>query len=464
MINPKYLASALSVILGVWISQMSPPPGLDAKTMCALGITAWAVGWWVTEIIPEYVTGLLMCILWAACKCVPFGTAFYSFSTSGWWITIGAFALGGIAGKTGLLKRIALWVLKLFPASFTGQVWGLIGAGMIISPLIPSMNAKATLSTPIALSISDELGMARKSPGANGLFGACYVGFIIMGHMFMSGSFGHYVLVGMLPEGYKTVTWLEWLLWALPWGIVTMCGLGLFIVFAYKPKEKITLPKGYSDEQLAKLGPMSKNERICLWVLSGTLVLWMTESLHRISAGEVAVAAMCVLLMLKVMDRNDFKNGVEWPAVVFVGTVLNVAAVIQALKVDKWLGTEFKALFGNVAGEPTLLIITMILAVCVVKFIILSLVSASTMFVLVLPPIMLNFGIHPWIACIVPFAAGNIWYLSYMNPIYLCAHFSTRGEMANHSSMVKLCAAYTVLCIVGFIASIPYWRMLGLLE
>jgi DASS family divalent anion:Na+ symporter len=460
----KRAASVLFVILGVWISQTPPPVGLDVKAMYALGITVWAVGWWITKIIPEYVTGLLMCILWTTLKCVPFKTAFFNFSTSGWWIMVGAFALGVAAGKTGLLKRVSLWVITLFPATFTGQVWGLIGAGTIISPLIPSMNAKSILSAPIALGISDRLGMARKSSGANGLFGACYVGFVIMGHMFMSGSFGHYVLAGMLPEGYKTITWLEWLLWSLPWGIVTMLGMGFFIVFAYKPKEKNALPKEYSEEQLPSPGPMSKDEKTCLWVLIGTLLLWMTESFHNVSAGEVAIFAMCALLIFKVINHDDFKNGVEWPTLIFIGTLLNMASVFQALSIDKWLGTELKPLFIHVAGEPTLLVITLVLSVCLIKFIMLSLIASATIFVLILPPVMINFGIHPWITCMIAFAAGNIWYLSYMNPIYLCAHLGVKGEMAHHNSMVKLSAVYTMLCIAGFIVSIPYWRMLGLIK
>lgn len=192
--------SFLFIPLGVWIAFITSPDGLSPQTMKALGITVWAVGWWITQIVPEYVTGLLMCVFWAATKCVPFQTAFATFSTSGWWIMVGAFALGAVAGKTGLLKRISLCVLHLFPASFAGQVWGLIASGTVISPLIPSINAKATLSTPIALSISDELDMERKKAGACGLFGACYVGFVLAGHMFMSGSFTHYVLVVCSPR------------------------------------------------------------------------------------------------------------------------------------------------------------------------------------------------------------------------------------------------------------------------
>ena len=76
--------SFLFIPLGIWIAFITPPDGLSPQTMKALGITVWAVGWWITQIVPEYVTGLLMCVFWAATKCVPFQTAFATFSTSGW--------------------------------------------------------------------------------------------------------------------------------------------------------------------------------------------------------------------------------------------------------------------------------------------------------------------------------------------------------------------------------------------
>jgi len=51
-----------------------------------------------------------------------------------------------------------------------------------------------------------------------------------------------------------------------------------------------------------------------------------------------------------------------------------------------------------------------------------------------------------------------------MNSIYLCAHFGTQGKMARHGAMIKLSAAYTAICIVAFLISIPYWKMLGLIK
>ena len=424
--------SFLFIPLGVWIAFITSPDGLSPQTMKALGITVWAVGWWITQIVPEYVTGLLMCVFWAATKCVPFQTAFATFSTSGWWIMVGAFALGAVAGKTGLLKRISLCVLHLFPASFAGQVWGLIASGTVISPLIPSINAKATLSTPIALSISDE----RKKAGACGLFGACYVGFVLAGHMFMSGSFTHYVLVGMLPPEYRGVTWLDWLLWSLPWGLVMLFGMGLYIIWAYKPSKSVRLTKDNVAEQIRNLGPLSREERITLWTLIITLLLWMTEAWHGISSGEV----------------------------VYVGSILNLAAVIQALHVDRWLGVALKPYLLSVVGSPASLIVAIILGMCVIRLLIVSISSAAAIFVLIFPPLLIPLGMNPWIVCMVAFAGGDIWYLKYMNAFYLCADLGTEGKMANHRSMIKLSAAYMVICTLGFIVSIPFWRMFGLLQ
>jgi hypothetical protein len=117
-----------------------------------------------------------------------------------------------------------------------------------------------------------------------------------------------------------------------------------------------------------------------------------------------------------------------------------------------------------VISEPALFIVTLVVVASLVKLVIVSLTSASAIFVLILPPIMIAHGMNPWIACMVTFAGSDIWYLSYMNSIYLCAHFGTQGKMARHGAMIKLSAAYTAICIVAFLISIPYWKMLGLIK
>ncbi len=459
----RIIGSVAAIAIAVYVANLPPPPGLTTQAMYALGITICAVGWWMSQIVPEYVTGLMMCTLWVAFGTVPFDKAFYNFSTSGWWIMVGAFGLGAVAGRVGLLKRISLWVLSMVPPTFKGQVLGLVGSGILIGPLVPSMNAKAALASPMALAISDSLGLPRKSEAAAGMLGACYLGYVIMGHVFLSGSFSHYALIAALPKAYQNISWMDWLFWSLPWGIVVCVGMTAAILFFYSPKEKVTLPANYGKEQLALLGPMTKDEKIVLAVLVGALLMWMTEGFHRINSGVVAVSAMCTLLGLRTMTNNDFKSGIEWPAVMLIGSVFNMASVIGFLKIDKYLGSLLGPFLDSVIRQPVLFVVFMAVAVYCLKFLLTNMTSMSVMFAMIFAPLLAPLGINPWIVIFVTFCAGGIWILRYTNTIYMCAHFGTQDQMATHGSMVKLTFVYMGLIIVGAVVSIPYWKMLGLM-
>jgi len=459
----KYAVAILSIIAGYSISQITPPEGLTPQAMTAIGVLVFAVGWWICQIVPEYVTGILMCTFWAATKSVKFSVAFSTFAGTGWWMMVGAFALGAVAGRTGLLRRISLYVLTLFPATFKGQVLGLMGAGTVISPLVPSMNAKSALSAPLALAISDSLGAERKSPAASGLMAACYTGFVLMGHIFLSGSFSHYMLISILPEQYKNVSWFDWFLWALPWGVVAFTGLALYIFWAYKPEKPLTLPKGYGRKELERIGPMTKDEKIVLAVILCALLGWMTSFIHHVSGAVIAVLAMCVLLGVKTMTKEDFKSRIEWPAIFLIGCVFNMARVVKALNIDTWLTDALKPIMGMVMTNTFTMIVSIVVVIILIRFLITNMTSGSIIVAIVMMPSVMAAGINPWIVIFVAFTAANLFFFKYMNTIYLCAQFTTHGEMSDHWPMAKFCMAFTVISTIGFLVSVPFWKMFGLM-
>ncbi|MDR2573713.1 MAG: anion permease [Desulfovibrio sp.] len=463
----KLIASAVAVLLGVWIGVQPPPEGLTVTTMYGIGIAVWGVLWWVTGIIPDYITGLLMCTLWAAFGSVTFPQAFTSFSRPVWWLVIVAFAIGSMAQKVGLLNRIALYVLKVFPSSYKGQIWGILSAGFIISPLIPSVNGKAALSAPIGLAISDTLGMERKSKGCCGILAACLTGFYQSSSCFLSGTSNNYLLLGIIggyAAGAGDVSWLAWLGRAAVFAAVLFFGMGLFITTAFKPEGDVRLPAGYSDECLKKLGPMSRDERITLTVMLLILLMWMTEPLHKINAGIVGVTGICLLGALGVMTRKDFLSGIDWPSVMFIGTLLNMASVVGVLKIDKYLGDVLKPVLSVLVTNPYMLVAALILVVTVLKFGIVSLATSTVIVIFAFMPAAIAINVDPWIVAFIVWASCQIFVLPYMNSAYLCAHYATKGEMADHAIMSKQSVFFTALCIVGAFASIPFWQMLGLIN
>ena len=80
---------------------------------------------------------------------IPSKTMLAAFSESSVWLLLSSFALSLGISKSGLLKRISLYILKIFPGNFPGQALGLITVGTVIGPFIPNLSAKSAILAPL---------------------------------------------------------------------------------------------------------------------------------------------------------------------------------------------------------------------------------------------------------------------------------------------------------------------------
>ena len=82
-----------------------------------------------------------MCLL-PILKITTFAGAFSAWSGSTLWLVIMVFALSVGIANSGLLTRIALKMLSLFPATYKGAVTALMATSVVLGPLVPSLSAK----------------------------------------------------------------------------------------------------------------------------------------------------------------------------------------------------------------------------------------------------------------------------------------------------------------------------------
>ncbi|HUJ26357.1 MAG TPA: SLC13 family permease, partial [Myxococcales bacterium] len=405
----RWIGAGLCTAFAIYIAFLRPPEGLNRAALGASAVLIWAVSFWILDVMPEYIVGMLMCTFWSVFKIVPFDKAFANFSSSNWWIMVGAFGLGAAATKSGLLRRIALRILKACPPTFMGQSLGLLGAGTVLSPLVPSASARSALASPIALAISDSLGYRRKTSAASGLFGAMYLGFCVVGSpLFLTGTFINYATMAQFPKAYQGVSWLSWLLYGLPWGILTFVGCAVALYLLYRPSGPIASPATTASDELARLGPMTREEKATALVLVLTLAMWMTEGVHKISAGEVAVVSLCVLLALDVLTRDDFRKRIDWSSIIYIGALLNLGTVFQTLKIDLWLGHALQSTIASFVSNPYIFVVAFAIVVLLARFVIVSITSAAVIFTIVFSPLVPAYGMHPWMIAFIALAASNV--------------------------------------------------------
>ena len=507
-------AAAGALVAAVLIATC-PIPGLSYQATAVLGILIMAIVWWITGVLPEFVTAVVMAVLFVVVAGISVGATFSTFASSTWWLLLSAFTLGVGMKTSGLMRRIALAIVRKFPRTFRCQVIAQLVTGTVLGPLIPSLAVKGAMLAPFAMSIGDELGYERQGKRATGLFAAMLVGIRTVAPTIVSASVTGYALMATLPaDVQEQFNMASWFVAALPWLVVVLALNYLLIMGMYGRGEKagsgsetvgapgnaqslnqpsprcgtrfvgaaecvdsgrgeaessaVESSRGgtdLSDSQPGsdELGPLSAVEKRMLAIILATVVLWATEPFHHISAMAVGLAALVFMFVLKVIDVPAFKTGVNWTSLLFIGIALGLGSVFAEAGLNDWVMQTCGPAFQALAGNPYLLVLGIGVITVVLRFLIVSEVAYLNLLMAFLVPMSASVGVNPWVLGFSAYALVIAWFAKYQSPIYLAAFYAVDGKMAKHSELAKYCGVYLATCLAGLVVCVPYWQWMGLL-
>ena len=517
----KLGCAAAGALVAALLIATCPIPGLSYQATAVLGILIMAIVWWITGVLPEFVTAVVMAVLFVVVAGISVGATFSTFASSTWWLLLSAFTLGVGMKTSGLMRRIALAIVRKFPRTFRCQVIAQLVTGTVLGPLIPSLAVKGAMLAPLAMSIGDELGYERQGKRATGLFTAMLVGIRTVAPTIVSASVTGYALMATLPaDVQEQFNMASWFVAALPW-LVVVLALNYFLIMGMygrgeasacdavedSPSDTVDAPgnaqsleqsslrcgtrfvgaakcadsrrdeaessaaessRGGANEGDSKpipdgLGPLSAVEKRMLAIILVTVVLWATEPFHHISAMAVGLAALVVMFVLKVIDVPAFKSGVNWTSLLFIGIALGLGSVFAEAGLNDWVMQTCGPAFQVLAGNPYLLVLGIGVITVVLRFLIVSEVAYLNLLMAFLVPMAASVGVNPWVLGFSAYALVIAWFAKYQSPIYLAAFYAVDGKMAKHSELAKYCGVYLATCLVGLAVSVPYWQWMGLL-
>lgn len=462
--SKKLLTGIIGIIIGIIIALLPAPSGLSRQAMIVLGSVVTANIFWIGSLIPNVATGLIMISLWAVAGIVTFEEAFGVFSKTTWWIIVGGLGIGFAATKSGLIKRISLHIMKLFPVSFTGQSLALLSSGILVAPGIPSTNAKGVLAAPIARSINKILGNDEPSKESAGLFMAAFWGFIVSGPIFLSATSTNYAIKGLLPQAIQEqLSWGGWLKISIVWGILLMVAGFLVLNLIYKPKNEKKLDKKFINDQIKELGPMSRDEKITGIVLLITLFFWMMERTLNINASLTAVISLSILMAFNVITPKEFNSSTGWNVSIFIGCAMTLGTVLGLVGVSDWIKETLGGVISPLLSNPLYAVIAIPLIIFIAKFALVSLITASTVFLLIFVPFFETISFSPLVLVFIVATSINIWFLPYMNPPFLTTHAAVNNNMLRNKDAMITSLIYLVLNIGGLLVSLLYWKAIGLI-
>ena len=330
-------------------------PGLEDMGERMLAIFLLAIVLWVTEAIPLVATAVLVIALEIllvsnqALLPVPGDATKYSaflgaLANPVIILFLGGFLIADGAEKYRLDKNLAAVLIRPFTGSARTTVLGLM---VITAMLSMFMSNTATTATMFAV-IIPILGALPAGRARAGLALSIPVAANVGGIGTPVGTPPNAIALGALEEAGYDVSFLDWMIMAVPLMVMILVGAWLLICV-------LLLPGGLKVELDMRARWHTDRRALTFYVIAAaTILAWMTESLHGVSANVVGFLAVAALLVTQVMGAKDLGR-LSWPVLWLVAGGIALGDGVGATGLDAWI----LGLFGWDAMPAFVVIIVM---------------------------------------------------------------------------------------------------------
>jgi anion transporter len=407
--------------------------------------------------------------LFLACFALALGLSpavvFYGFTQSAIWTLIPALFFGYTLQKTGLGKRIALAVIRLFKPSYISLVFALVLIGVILSLLTPSSTVRVAIMIPIAVQCCELCGLQKGSKGNSLLILTAFSMAILPGSGWMSGVLWGPIISGMInsvPGTQGLVTFGNWFsVLFIPVTLTTVLLIAGSMIFL-KPETKLS--KDAIDEiKKQSAVKITRQEIITGIVLVTVFIMFLTNKVHGLSDAAVCLGAVFVLFTSGVLEAKDFNTGVNWDLIVFVAIALSFSAILNETGISAWLAGIVVPALAPIAGNPYLFMFCIMAFVFLWRFFDVALfIPTIAILVPILPSIQEAYHISPLVWLFVFVMAGNSFVMAYQN-MWAMMSRSIAGERTFTNKHIGIYGVlYFLASFIALLAAIPLWISMGL--
>jgi anion transporter len=388
--QPSWIANNWGLLLAiaalVAVLLLPTPAGLPVAGHRMLAILVFAVIVWMTEAIDYAVSAIVIAALMAfllgfapnpANPKVLLGTsaaltiAFGGFANTALVLVASALFLAAAMTLTGLDRRIALTILSRVGIETRQVVIGTILVGFVIAFLVPSTTARVACLVPITLGIIAAFGVNKRGAFASMLMITTVQTASIWNVGIKTAAAQNMVAIGFIEKTLqKTITWLDWLIAAAPFGILMSIAL-YFVMTRMMPPEVKAIAGGREAirKSLADLGPMKASEMKLLAISLTLLAFWSTEGvLHSFDTSTTTITAVALMFLpgIGIMTWKDAQPRIPWGTVVLFGIGISLGTALLQTKGATWLADIVVVAFGLKQATAMFIIATMSLFLIVV--------------------------------------------------------------------------------------------------
>lgn len=448
-------AIVIAIALGIWFSPV--PAGLTAPAWHLFAVFAAAIG---SVLIGAF--SLLMAAMIAAGAIVLTGTltpvqAFSGFANSSVLLVVVAFIVAQAVVKSGLGRRISLFMVSRFGGSSLGLAYSIVLTDAAMGPAFPSNTARGGVLFPIVLSVARGAGSQPEDEVGRRLGGylmfCAMAGLAVSSALWMTATSANPVGIQIVQKFGLDIGFGSWILASCVPALIAIGMIPLLVAKIFPPGVTAT-PEApaAARQELATMGSMTRDELITAATFVVMVTGWVFADALQLNVTSIAFIGFGVLLVtgvLKVEDidiRGETLSTFLWLAVLFA-----MSGQLNELGFMSYVGERLASYLGGLSWPTTY--VTLIVLYVAIHYLF---VSQSSQ-VLALLGVFLDVGVRggvplPLMAYGLLFASS---YFSVITPqggsqniIFAASGYLTQRELYKLGLLVTL-AFLAIFLVIG---------------
>ena len=311
MTSPALLvrrAVPFALAIGIWFTPV--PSGLTAPAWHLFAVFVAAIVAVLVNAFPLLTSTMLAVAAVVLTGTISPAKAFGGFANASVLLVVIAFLVAQAVVKSGLGRRISLFMVSRFGRSSLGLAYSIVLTDAVIAPAFPSNTARGGVLFPIVLSVAQGSGSRPEDAEGRRLGG--YLMFCAMASLavssalWMTATSANPIGIQVAREFGLEIGFGKWLVVASVPALSAILVLPWFVARLFPPGvgETPDAPVAARAE-LAALGPLSRDERITAVAFVLMVSGWIFADALQLNVTSVAFAGLGLLLMTNVLTLDD---------------------------------------------------------------------------------------------------------------------------------------------------------------
>ena len=452
-----------AILLPLMVLYFGKDLALPRETTVFLAIFAATVTMWVFELVDEYIPGLFAVLVTLALSLAPPKIVLGGFASDGFFMAMSILGLGTVVVLSGLSFRFLLWLLRYLPNNVVGHNFGIMLTGLLLTPIVPSINGRAVLVAPFLIDMVETLKFEFKGKAATRLAITAFTGATLLSACFMTSRSVNYVIFGLLsPQQQEHFQWLYWAFAAAGAAAAMLLVYCVSLLLVFPSSEVSKLSKAQVDVQLTLLGKIKNRE----WAaIAGVLIFAVgvvTVSIHTVKPPWIGMAILFVLLMFGSLSKIEFREKTDWPSLVYLGTLVGIINVFNYFDLDKIIGLHLAGL-GDIMRTDFKLFVAILFGVVLLMRFVMPGTATVAVCATVFMPLAGQAGINPWVIGFILLLFADVWLFPYQCSYYQQFQAQIRAKgVYDETAFLKFNLFMNLVRLGSVYASLPFWTSLGL--